>query len=87
MICRYCLKDRKLTARKTFISLHLEEKKMFVKEKQLCLNCLSESNKIKDCASTTICRIDSCSKKHHTLLHDPFFKPVNLSNSVNHNAK
>ena len=66
-----------------FISLNLEEKKKFVKEKQLCWNFLSRVHKVKDCASTTKFRIDSCYKKHHTLLHDPPFKPVNLSNPVN----
>ena len=64
MICWYFLKDHKLTACKTFISLNLEEKKKFVKEKQFCWNCLSKGHKIKDCASTTKCRIDSCNKKH-----------------------
>ena len=83
IICWYCLKDHKLTACKTFISLNLKEKKKFVKEKELCWNCLSKGHKIKDCVSTTKCPIDSCSKKHHTLLHDPSFKPVNLSNFVN----
>ena len=82
MICWCCQKDHKLTACKTFISINLEEKKRFVKEKQLCWNCLSKEHKIKDCASTTKYRIDSRSKKHHTLLHDPSFKPVNLSNCV-----
>ena len=83
MISWFCQKDHKLTACKTFVSLNLEEKKRFVEEKQLCWNCLSKGQKIKDCKSTTKCRIDSCSKKHHTLLHDPSFKPVNLSNPVN----
>ena len=83
MICWYFLKDHKLAACKTFISLNLEENKTFFKEKQVCWNCLSEGHKIKDCASTTKCRIDSCNKKHHTLLYDPSFKPVNLSNPVN----
>ena len=27
--------------------------------------------------------MDSCNKIHHTLLHDPYFKPVNLRNPVN----
>ena len=76
MICWYCLKDHKLTG-------NLEEKKNFVKEKQLCWNCLSKGYKIKDCASTTKCRIDSCSKKHQTLFYDPSSKPFNLSNPVN----
>ena len=83
MICWYCQKVHKLTECKTFVSLKLEEKKRFVKEKQLCWNCLSKGHKIKDCASTTKYCIDSCSKKYHTLLHDPSFKPVNLSNPVN----
>ena len=42
-----------------------------------------KGQKIKGCASTTKCRINSCNKKHDTLLHDPSFKPVNLSNPVN----
>ena len=38
MICWYCLKDHKLAACETFISLNLKEKKNFVKEKQICWN-------------------------------------------------
>ena len=83
IICWYCLKDHKLTACETFISLNLEEKKKFAKEEQLCWNCLSNGHKIKDCTLTTKCRIDSCNKKYDTLLHDPSFKPATLSNSVN----
>ena len=62
MICWYGLKDHKLTACKTFISLNLEEKKKFVKEKQLCWNCLLNGHKIKGCASNTKYRIDSCNE-------------------------
>ena len=62
MICWYFLKDHKLAACKTCISLNLEEKKKFVKEKQLCRNCLSKGHQIKDCASITKCLIDYCSK-------------------------
>ena len=83
MICWYCLKDHKCTACETFISLNLEEKKKFVKEKQLCWNCLSKGRKIKDCASTIRCRIDSCNKSITLCYMNPCFKPVNLSNPVN----
>ena len=83
MICWYCLKDHKCTACETFISLNLEEKKKFVKEKQLCWNCLSKGRKIKDCASTIRCRIDSCNKSITRCYMNPCFKPVNLSNPVN----
>ena len=85
MICWCYLRDHKLTSCIMFISLTLEKKKKFVKEKQLCWNCLSKRHKIKHCVLTTKCHIDSCNKKHHKLLHDLSFKLVNLSNLVNLN--
>ena len=75
MICWYCQKGHKLTACKTIISLNLEEKKRFFKEKQLFWNCLSKGHKIKDCASTAKYCSDSCSKKHHTL-YDHVLNPI-----------
>ena len=63
MICWYCLQDHKPTACKMFISLNFDEKKTFVKEKQLFWNCLTKGHKIKDCTSTGKCRKDYCSKK------------------------
>ncbi|XP_064215763.1 uncharacterized protein LOC103314804 [Tribolium castaneum] len=47
------------------------ERYQLVKDKALCLNCLSPKHKIIACKSTTTCSL--CRKRHHSLLH--FDKP------------
>ena len=42
-----------------------------VQENRLCFNCMSNSYIIKECKSKVCFRIDSCSKRHHSLLHAP----------------
>ena len=54
----------------TFLSKSLAEKKAFVLKENLCFNRLSKGNALKSFKSDFSCRIDGCSKKHHTLHHD-----------------
>ncbi|XP_062616210.1 uncharacterized protein LOC134277925 [Saccostrea cucullata] len=46
-------------------TLTTERKKMIVKQKSLCFNCLG-SHRVKDCPSKTNCK--KCGKRHHTYL-------------------
>ena len=52
------------------LSKSLGDKKQFVVKENLCFNCFSKGNSLKNCKSDFLFRIDGCSKKHHTLLHD-----------------
>ena len=70
----------------TFLSKSLPEKKAFVVKENLCFNCLSNRNVLKNCKSDFSCRIDGCSKKDHTLLHDESRVNINVSSNVS-NAK
>lgn len=57
-----------------FIQLNPNERYKLVREKKLCLNCLSNKHGIKNCNSQVNC--NRCGKQHHTLLHfEPYSKP------------
>ena len=43
-----------------------EERSKFIREKQLCFNCLGPHS-VKDCSSKGTCK--RCQKRHHTILH------------------
>ena len=45
------------------------ERKILVKQKRLCFNCLGVGHGVKDCPSKARCR--TCAKTHHSLLHPP----------------
>ena len=70
----------------TFLSKSLPEKKAFAVKENLCFDCLSKGHVLKNCKSDFSCRIDGCSKKHHTLLHDESRVNINVSSTVS-NAK
>ncbi|KAJ8974281.1 hypothetical protein NQ317_012597 [Molorchus minor] len=50
----------------------VNERFQFVKNKNLCVNCLSNVHKLSNCNSSSVCR--TCNKRHHSLLH--FERPV-----------
>ena len=52
---------------------NLSEKRAFVLEKGLCLNCLKGKHIVKQCPSPHSCL--KCGKRHHTLLHVTDVKP------------
>ena len=45
----------------------LRERKLLVKQKRLCFNCLGLGHEVKACPSKARCR--TCAKLHHSLLH------------------
>ena len=54
-----------------FKNRSISERRQFVKENKLCLNCLSETHIVKDYKSSFIYRKKNYDKKHHTFLHEP----------------
>ena len=45
------------------------ERKNFINEQKLCLNCLSKAHMLRECQLEFRCRLDGCRQKHHTLTH------------------
>lgn len=75
--CCICGQIHSVSRCSNFLKLSPSERYKLVKEKYLCLNCLSSKHKIPDCRSVNSC--STCQKRHHSLLH--FDKP-RLSNAV-----
>ena len=69
--CWLCNQNHKISECTQLTALPVDDRLKLVKENRLCFNCLSNSHMIKECKSKVCCRIDSCSKRHHTLLHPP----------------
>ncbi|XP_072400226.1 uncharacterized protein [Diabrotica undecimpunctata] len=57
----------KLYTCEKFLSLTGFERWRFVKDKELCINCLYPRHMVSQCNSTKTCM--KCNKRHHTLLH------------------
>ncbi len=51
----------------TFAGFDLDRRNKTVRDRKLCLNCLSEGHGCKSCPSKYSCR--TCSGRHHTLIH------------------
>ena len=47
----------------------LKERQVVMRQKGLCFNCLSKGHVVKDCRRKERCKIESCGRKHHNLLH------------------
>ena len=67
---------------RTLLSKSLPEKKAFVVTENLCFNCLSKGDVLKNSKSGFSCRINGCSRKHHTLLHDNSRVNINVSSNI-----
>lgn len=65
--CWLCSEQHRLYQCSNFLSKSVSERFAFVKEKQLCHNCLSPAHQAKDCTSKFKCH--TCKKPHHTLIH------------------
>ena len=53
-----------------FLNKDVSDRKQFVIDQNLCFNCLSKNQHVKDCISEFKYHRESCGKKHHTLLHE-----------------
>lgn len=65
-VCDLCKEGHRLYECKQFLKLSAEERRVELRKKQLCINCMKAGHYAKDCRSST-CR--KCSKPHNTLLH------------------
>lgn len=66
--CYCCLRSEHLIYKcEKFLSLMPEKRYDIVKERKLCINCLSINHSFQKCNSRYSCR--ECGKRHHVLLH------------------
>lgn len=66
--CFYCQKDNhNIFKCHDFSILAPRDRYNFIRDKNRCVNCLSDRHTIKDCISSHVCQ--DCQQKHHTLLH------------------
>ena len=54
----------------------LEERRKYVKDNKLCLNCLTSGHFVRSCAKQSFCKVEGCMGKHSTFLHP---KPAPLN--------
>ena len=66
-LCVFCGKEHKLYSCPKYNDLSVETKTDFIKEKQLCFNCLRTGHLLKDCTSPNKCK--ECNRSHHTSIH------------------
>lgn len=52
-----------------FRKLSIEERKTFVRNNKLCLNCLTTGHFVRDCPKSSFCKVEGCTGKHSTFLH------------------
>ncbi len=63
-----------------FASFNTDWRNKFVRDKRLCINCISDTHGFKICPSHFTCR--SCGQRHHTLLHKDPLEPTAASFSL-----
>ena len=68
--CPSCQKDHWLSQCDEFKKLSLYNRYQFVRSKRLCINCLVPGHFVQDCPKRSFCRVEGCTKKHYTLLHE-----------------
>lgn len=64
--CACCGESHYLSYCSKFLEKNVFDRHSFVKEKQLCFNCLRPGHRTNECRSS---KCKNCSKSHHTLLH------------------
>ncbi|XP_077972226.1 uncharacterized protein LOC144427227 [Styela clava] len=52
----------------TFKQYDLQHRRDFIRENNLCFNCMRSGHIVKECPSQKRCQADGCTRKHHTLL-------------------
>ncbi|XP_048483631.1 uncharacterized protein LOC119692124 [Plutella xylostella] len=73
--CSMCKENHTLCHCTEFISKVPRERCEFVKNNQLCFNCLAPGHSAFRCRLRMFCRV--CKKRHHTLLHETY-QPNNV---------
>ncbi len=75
--CIVCGESHSITRCPTFSGYEVDKRNKLVRERKLCLNCLSEGHGCKSCPSKFSCR--TCSGRHHSLLHREREAPATTS--------
>ena len=70
--CILCQKDHDLDDCPAYLKKNLQDRKAFLKEKELCFACYGHGHRSKGCAIRRICK--TCSRRHPTGLHDDNFR-------------
>ncbi|CAK1600398.1 unnamed protein product [Parnassius mnemosyne] len=76
--CIKCNEEHTISHCKDFAKLTPEERSEFVRNKNLCYNCLAPGHTATKCRLHVSCKI--CHRRHHSLLHQP--KDVNKPNNI-----
>lgn len=65
--CIVCSNAHPLHQCPSFKGWHMASRRDFVKNNNLCFNCMFRSHSVTDCKAKNSCQ--TCNKRHHTLLH------------------
>jgi hypothetical protein len=67
--CPSCNGNHWLSRCVDFKKMSLEERHTFVRNKNVCSNCLVVGHQVNSCPRSSFCRIENCESKHSTYLH------------------
>ncbi|KAK2551629.1 hypothetical protein P5673_027396 [Acropora cervicornis] len=68
-VCLFCDGSHTLEKCFRFRDRSYKERKEFVLNKRLCMNCLKENHVAKRCRLARACMLSGCARRHHSLLH------------------
>lgn len=83
--CYYCKGGHRAKSCFSFKNKNPSERRRMVESANLCINCLSPSHKLVECASTRNCF--KCGLQHHTLLHLDSPRQENQFQAKNSNTR
>ena len=69
--CLFCDGSHALEKCFRFRDKSFKDRKDFVLNKRLCMNCLKENHIARQCRWPRACMFSGCSRRHHSLLHPP----------------
>ena len=84
MSCWLCKPKHRLMDCLQFQNKSVEERIEFATREKLCKNCFSRGHMTKDCICKLKCRVNSCGKKHHTILHRQDQQQASINSSISH---
>ena len=82
LTCWLCKEKHQLMYCHEFKMRPVQDRIDFAAKEKICKNCFSKTHLLKYCICSMKCRVDSCGKKHHTLLdlESPHQVTVNSTN-------
>ncbi|CAH8581618.1 unnamed protein product [Schistosoma bovis] len=67
--CSMCSLDHAIYKCPNFLALTVQERWSHAKVNGICFVCLRQGHKVNECKMTRLCKVDSCERRHHPLLH------------------